>query len=168
MIKGGKFELCGSEKAAVEAGKILSFFRKNNMPVFHVQHMSTKEGAIFFLPETAGAEINEAVYPKENESVIIKHTPDSFLNTELKKKLDDADITDLVVCGMMTHMCVDTTVRAANKLGYKVTLIEDSCATRDLVYDGELISAATVQKTFMASLNGSFADVVKADEWLKK
>lgn len=167
-FEGGRFELYHSEEAADQTAKILSFFRKNNMPVFHVQHISTKEDAIFFLPETAGAEIYKGVYPVEREAIIVKHTPDSFLDTTLKKSLDDAGITDLVVCGMMTHMCVDTTVRAAKKLGYHVTLIEDACATRDLVYDGEVIPASTVQKTFMASLNGSFADIVKADEWIKE
>lgn len=46
------------------------------------------------------------------------------------------DITDLVVCGMMTHMCVDTTVRAAKDYGYGITLISDGCATKDLEWNG--------------------------------
>lgn len=166
-FKGGKFELFGPEEAAIQTEQIISFFRKNDMPIFHVQHISIQDDAGFFLPNTTGAEIYKGVYPKDNETVIIKHTPDSFLNTDLKKALNNAGITDLIVCGMMTHMCVDTTVRAAKKLGYNITLIDDACATRDLIYDGEVIQAATVHKSFMASLNGTFADVVKAQQWLK-
>lgn len=168
-FKGGRNELYHSEEAAVQAGKILSFFRKNNLPVFHVQHVSTKEGAGFFLPYTTGVEIYEGVYPEKYEKVIIKHTPDSFLQTELQKSLDSLEISDLVICGMMTHMCVDTTVRAAKKLRYNVTLIEDACATKDLIYNNkEVIPATTVQKTFIASLDKAFEDITTADKWISE
>ena len=63
----------------------------------------------------------------------------------------------LIVCGMMTHMCVDTTVRAAMDYGYEVTLVADACATKDIEINGEVIPAETVQKTYIASLAGIFA-----------
>lgn len=54
-------------------------------------------------------------------------------------------------------MCVDTTVRAAKNFGYNITLMEDACATKDLTYNGNLISAATVGNVYMASLKKTFA-----------
>ena len=66
---------------------------------------------------------------------------------------------------MMTHMCIDTTTRVCKDYGISVILLDDACATKDLNYSGELIPAKTVHKTFMASLNGMFARVVKTEEY---
>ena len=61
---------------------------------------------------------------------------------------------------MMTHMCVDTTVRAAMDYGYEVDVAADACATKDLEWNGQVIPAATVQQVFLASLEGVFARIV--------
>ena len=66
----------------------------------------------------------------------------------------------LIVCGMMTHMCVDTTVRAAMDYGYQVKLAADACATMDLVLNGETIPAEMVHKAFIAALDGVFATII--------
>lgn len=165
-FKGGRNELYQPEQAAAQAKKVLSFFRRRHLPVMHVKHVSLSKEATFFLPETSGVEIYQEVYPQDGEDVIIKHTPDSFNQTILREKLEENHITDLVICGMMTHMCVDTTVRAAKRLGYQVTLLEDACATKELKWNGVSVSAETVHRSYMASLNGAFAKVMTTDQWL--
>ena len=70
------------------------------------------------------------------------------------------------MCGMMTHMCVDTTVRAAKDLGYLVTLISDACATKDLEWNGLKLSASFINDVYMASLNGRFATVMSSTDYL--
>jgi nicotinamidase-related amidase len=65
---------------------------------------------------------------------------------------------------MMTHMCVDTTVRAAADLGFSCALAQDGCATRALQFAGQPIEADKVQLAYLAGLNGSFADVRSAEE----
>lgn len=164
---GGKYELEAPEKAAEETAKVLKYFRERNLPIFHICHINTSLNAAFLKPNSVGTEFFKTVAPKENETKIIKHSPDSFLKTNLKEKLEAKGITHLVVCGMMTHMCVDTTVRAAAKYGYDVTLISDACATRDLVWEDEVISAKEVQGAFLAALASGFAKVIKAEKWLK-
>lgn len=57
-------------------------------------------------------------------------------------------------------MCVDTTVRAAMDYGYEVDLVADACTTMDLDLFGEVIPAQVVQKVFLASLQGTFANVI--------
>ncbi len=167
-FKGGKHELFEAEKAAREAEKVLTYFRRKNLPVFYVQHINNKKNATFFTPHSSGVEIFEGIAPQENETIITKYYPDSFFETDLKEQLEKQGVTELVVCGMMTHMCIDTTVRAAVSHGYTVTLIEDACTTRDLEWEGEVLSAQYVHKVFMASLNGIFAKVIKTSEWLKE
>ncbi len=68
----------------------------------------------------------------------------------------------LVICGAMTHMCIDATTRAAFDLGFSCTLIEDACATRDLHYRRERIEAAKVQASFLAALSSPYATLVPA------
>lgn len=92
--------------------------------------------------------------------MIVKYYQNSFYETELDSYLKEKGIKKLIVCGMMTHMCVDTTVRAAMDYGYEVDLVADACATMDLEISGEIIPAQTVQKTFLASLEGVFANVI--------
>ncbi|MDP4153368.1 MAG: cysteine hydrolase family protein [Bacillota bacterium] len=167
-FKGGKYELVKPEQAASQANKILNFFREHGLPIYHIRHISTNPGASFFTPDTAGADFYRKCIPFDGEEIIIKHRPDSFLGTNLKEKLEEKGVEQLVVCGMMTHMCVDTTVRTASSYGYSVTLIEDACATRDLKWGETAVSAEQVQSAFMAALNGTFAKVMKADMWIKE
>ena len=164
----GKMELSNPEKAAANAAKVLEWFRQNNKDnIFHVQHIAGDPALGFFLPDTEGAEIHETVQPLENESIIIKHFPNSFLKTELESKLKEKGITKVVVVGMMTHMCIDATVRAAVDLGYETTLIEDACATRDLSYQDKVVPAEQVHYAFVGALNGMYANVASTEDFLQ-
>ena len=125
---------------------------------------STRPGATFFLPDTRGVEIHESVAPLAGETVVRKHFPNSFRETKLDEHLRECGITGLVIAGMMTHMCVDTTTRAAADLGFGCRLAHDACATRALSFGGETVAAADVQTAFMASLNGLFASVQAAEQ----
>ena len=72
------------------------------------------------------------------------------------------EITELVVCGMMTHMCIDSTMRAAKDYGYKITLISNGCATKDL--NGWRYSRQPYSEHYMASLNQKFANIKLGSE----
>lgn len=166
-FQGGKYELFEPEQAAKQAKELLDFFRLNRLPIVHVRHISLSPNASFFLPDSVGSEIYSGCRPMEEEDVVIKHRPDSFLSTSLKEKLDAKEVTELVICGMMTHMCIDTTVRAANAYGYSIELIEDACATRNLEWKGTKVPAQQVQNAFMSAIDGSFATVFSAKKWLE-
>ncbi|MCK1998735.1 cysteine hydrolase [Psychrobacillus psychrodurans] len=165
----GNMELSNPEKAAANAAKVLEWFRKNNKEnIFHIQHIAADPALGFFISDTVGAEIHETVQPLENESIIIKHFPNSFLKTELESQLKEKGITKVVVVGMMTHMCIDATVRAAVDLGYETTLIEDACATRDLSYEGKVVPADQVHYAFVGALNGMYCAVESTEDFLQK
>ena len=100
------------------------------------------------------------ISPRPEDKVIIKRYPNSFLETELDTYLKSLKIDTLVICGMITHMCVDTTVRAAMDYGYQVKLVADACATMDLKLSGETIPAEMVHKVFISALDGVFATIV--------
>ena len=164
----GTMTLVGAEEASLNARKILDKFRSEGLPVIYIQHLATSPKATFFLPQTKGADIHENVKPTAGEKVIIKHYPNSFRETELLEYLKSMNITDLVICGMMTHMCVDATIRAAKDLGFNITLISDACATRDLTINGVTVKAADVHNSFLAAFNGFYASVKTAKEYLEE
>jgi nicotinamidase-related amidase len=161
---GGAMELEGADAAGENAGKVLKKFRDEKLPVVHVRHLSVRPGSTFFIPGTKGADIHQSVLPSAGETVVEKNFPNSFRNTGLLKVLEEMQIKNLVVAGMMTHMCVDATVRHAADLGYKVTLLGDACATRAQAYAGEKVPAKQVHAAFLAALNGFYAKVVPTHE----
>jgi nicotinamidase-related amidase len=161
---GGAMELAGSVDAGREAGRLLRAFRQKARPVVHIQHVSTRPGATFFLPDTAGVRIHECVAPVEGEAVFQKHYPNSFRDTPLLEHLRQGRITHLVIAGMMTQMCIDSTTRAAADLGFQCLLAHDACATRSLSFRNATVAAADVQTAFLAALSGLFAKVLSVDE----
>ncbi|HKX37980.1 MAG TPA: cysteine hydrolase family protein [Burkholderiales bacterium] len=161
---GGAMELEGADAAAAHASSVLKKFREQKQPVFHVKHLSVRPGSTFFIPGTAGAEIHAKVKPQDGEAIIEKNFPNAFRNTQLKEMLEKHQIKQLVVAGMMTHMCVDASVRQAADLGYKVTLLGNACATRAQSYGGESVPARQVHTAFLAALNGFYAKVINAHE----
>jgi nicotinamidase-related amidase len=161
---GGAMELEGADAAASKAAGALKSFRQEKLPIIHVRHLSTRPGSTFFLPGTKGAEIHASVTPEKSETVIEKSFPNSFRATGLREILEKQQIKNLVVAGMMTHMCVDASVRHAADLGYKITLLGDACATRAQKIAGETVPARQVQLAFLAALNGFYAKVIDSHE----
>ncbi|MGI9536627.1 MAG: cysteine hydrolase family protein [Desulfocapsaceae bacterium] len=164
----GKMELIGINNAAYHAELLLRKFRKEKFPVIHVQHVSLQPDATFFLPDSYGAEINEAVAPLEEEAVVKKHFPNSFRDTELLEILQKKEIDSLTICGAMSHMCIDATTRAAFDLGFTCNVAEDGCATRDLIFQDKTIKAEKVHASFMAALSAAYAEVISSQSILEK
>lgn len=163
---GGRMELVGSLEAAAAASRLLAAFRKNSWPIYHIQHISARPTATFFLPETEGVNIHPSVLPQSGEPVITKEFPNSFRGTDLQEQLKADGIDQLLICGMMTSMCVDATVRAAFDLGFTCVVAEDACATRDLPFKGMTVPAAQVHGAFMSALGMVYAQVKSTEDIL--
>lgn len=156
---GGRCELVGTSEALDNIKYVLEQLRAQKRPIIHVQHINNFAGAPFFLPDTEGVKIHAALTPLGNESIVVKHAPNSFYQTNLLSIVHGLNIGELVVCGMMTHMCIDTTVRAARDFSIPVRLLYDACATKDLSIMDKTLPADLVHDAYMAGLNGIFAQV---------
>ncbi|HBA85973.1 MAG TPA: cysteine hydrolase [Verrucomicrobia bacterium] len=165
---GGAMPLEGMETSALNAAALLQRFRDHHRPIYHIQHMAVRPGASFFLPETRGMEIHSCVMPLPPEQVFIKHYPNSFRETMLAECLGDDSIEHLVIGGAMSHMCVDATVRAAFDMGFKCTVVEDACATRDLEFNGQKVAAQSVHAAFMAALATPYAEVLSIKQYVHR
>ena len=161
---GGKMELTGVEAAAAKAADLLNLFREKNWPVFFVQHIAAGENASFFLPDTNGVEIHASLQKGPGDVIIHKHFPNSFRETDLQTQLENLDVVRLVICGAMSHMCIDATTRAAADLRFECIVVADACATRDLQFGSDAIPAGQVHGAFMAALGAAYARVTTFEE----
>ena len=163
----GTMTLVGSDKASENTKLVLEQFRKEKLPIIHIQHIAAQPNATFFLPNTEGVKIHNNVQPLREEKVIPKHYPNSFSETELLTYLKANNITDLTICGMMTHMCIDATTRAAYDFGFRCVVVGDACATKDLELNGHVVKAKDVQTAFLSALDGTYADIKTTNEIVK-
>jgi len=164
-FEGGKFELEATEQAATQASKLLSYFRKKNQPVIHIQHIFNDEKSQFFAPNSLGIEIHPSVFPKENETIIVKHHIDSFTQTALEQTLIELGVHNLVIVGAMAQACVQTICRTATHKGYACTVVEDAIAAPKLVYKDESFSGKQMVAANLLSLTFGGADISSVDSW---
>ncbi len=166
-FEGGSMTLSGMDEAAANCRQLLDSFRRRRAPLFHIQHLAQREGATFFVPGTTGCEIHDSVKPDSGETVIVKHFPSAFRDTDLADRLASAEVEEVVICGAMSHMCIDSTVRAAFDLGFRCIVAADACTTRDLEFDGRLVAAEQVQAAFMAALAVPFAQILSTQQYIE-
>ena len=106
--------------------------RAAGIPVIYVQHSGGENHLLE--PGSPGWPIHPAIVPAKGELVIHKRHPDSFQETDLQHELEMRGIRHLIVAGIQTEYCVDTTCRRAYSLGYDVTLVQDAHSTWDTEY----------------------------------
>lgn len=163
----GKLPLEGIDAALDNAARIIADARNNGDKVIHVRHEFVGD-LPFFVPGTDGVLIHPKVAPQDDEHVITKNYPNSFLKTDLKETLDAEGIAEVTVIGAMSHMCIDATTRAASDFGYKTTVVHDACATRELEFNDNVVPAEQVHTALMSALAFGYATVMSADRYLAK
>ncbi|MFI7864105.1 cysteine hydrolase family protein [Ectopseudomonas khazarica] len=127
--------LCTGEYAAFDSDRVIERIntlsaqaRAAHAPVVLIQH-EENDGPLRF--DTAPWQLAEGLTTSPSDLRVRKTTPDSFHRTDLTQLLQARDISHLVICGLQSDFCVDTTTRRALALGYEVTLVEDAHSTVD-------------------------------------
>jgi nicotinamidase-related amidase len=127
--------LCHGEYAGFEADRVISrinlvsrLVREAGGLVVMIQHESPS-GA--FVYGTEGWQLATGLEARPNDVFVRKTATDSFHNTQLHAILQERRVTELIICGLQSEFCVDTTTRRALALGYPVTLVADGHTTLD-------------------------------------
>ncbi|MGB3246483.1 MAG: cysteine hydrolase family protein [Sulfitobacter sp.] len=157
---GGLWPVDNMEKVAEQATLVLQEARRAGDLVVHIRHEAVSDSAPFFRPASQGAEIHPAVAPTGDETVIVKHRPNSFHQTGLHTQLQAAGITELTLIGAMTQMCIDATARAAKDLGYDVKIVAAACGAKAQTFGNVTLDATQVQSAFLGALAMSYAQVI--------
>lgn len=136
---------------------LLAQARRTNTPIIYVQNNG--EPGYPDEPGTSGWQIHPDLAPTVNDVILQKETENAFYQTPLQQKLAELSITQLIIAGMQTEMCIDTTTRAAKSLDYDVVLVSDGHSS----FDSEFLTAVQIIAHHNDILT-SFANVVPAAE----
>ncbi len=137
---------------------LLQRARAAGTPVIFIQHNGQGEDSL--RPDLPGWAIHPAIQPAPGETVIQKDHPDAFQDTRLQSVLQGLGVKNLVVAGIQTEFCVDTTCRRAYSLGYTVTLAQDGHST----WDNEALTAPQIIAHHNLTLGGWFVKLLPAEE----
>lgn len=154
-------------QAEENIAKLLTAFRSNDRPIFHIQHLSRSSYSPLF-PGKTGVEFMEFVQPQLGERIFKKQVNSAFIGTELEKVLHNVKISSLIIVGISTDHCVSTSVRMAANLGFETYLVADATIAFERTgYDGTTYSADDVHAITLASLHQEFATVMNTADVLK-
>jgi nicotinamidase-related amidase len=138
--------LCSGDDAAFEAPRVIERInvltgnaRAAGAPVVFIQH---EEAGGPLAPGSAGWQLAEGLQAAPTDLYLRKTATDSFHATELHAMLQRQGVRRLVVCGLQSDFCVDTTTRRALALGYPVVLVSDAHTT----VDNGLLPAAQISR----------------------
>jgi len=147
---------------AMEANglRLLAAWRAAGLPLIHVRHDSTEPGSRF-APGHPGNSLRPGFEPRGTERLVAKTVNAAFIGTDLDLRLRRLGVTQVLLFGLVTDMCVSTTARVAANLGYRTIVVGDACTSFNLPdVDGQMIPAADVHRIHLATLHAEFATVV--------
>jgi nicotinamidase-related amidase len=132
--------------------------RVSKVPIIYVQNNGGRGDPDEY--GTAGWKIHPSIAPAEEDILIQKTTPDAFHKTNLSETLESRSIRNVVVAGLQTEYCVDTTCRRAFSLGYNVILVKDTHST----WDTPMLNAEQVINHHNSVLEGFFVTSKNEEE----
>jgi len=158
--RNGPLALPDEPAASNAARRLRAWADWAGIAVIHVLHRAPATAPIF-APDSVGAIPIDGLAPAAGEAVIHKHLPSAFTGTGLLDELQTRGVETLIIAGYMTHNCVDSTARDAFHRGYRVGVVADASATRDLPGpDGQTMPAATVHAAVLAGLGDRIAEII--------
>jgi nicotinamidase-related amidase len=144
-------------EAEARVAEALTAWRAAGAPVIHVRHSSSG----LFDPDSETFAFKPEAVPREDEPVVTKDVNSAFIGTDLEARLRQSGVEAVALVGLTTDHCCSTTARMAGNLGFETWVLGDAMATFDRTApDGEVLPAAVIHQTALASLHGEFAEVL--------
>jgi nicotinamidase-related amidase len=150
--------------AVARIADLLRAFRAAGLPIFHVRHEGTHPGSSV-LPGSTGYRVRDEACELPGEPVVVKRVNSAFIGTDLEGRLRSAGIRTVIICGVTTNHCVETTTRMAGNLGFDAWLVRDATWTFDQTGpDGDEHRAEEIHAMTLANLDGEFARIIWTSE----
>ncbi|TCB36931.1 isochorismatase family protein [Acinetobacter sp. ANC 4910] len=131
----------------------------SRVPVIYMRHVGLAQTPLS--PESSLTQLISELKIGNHHNILEKQYPNCFRDTNLHKILIELKVEELVIVGMKTEYCIDTTVRAAADLGFNVSLISDAHTT----FDSEKLSAQQIIMHHNSTLNRAFAKLTTSAEF---
>ncbi|WP_444907105.1 cysteine hydrolase family protein [Microbulbifer sp. SSSA008] len=166
VLPGAPCRIFGAYSTISKVRRVLEFFRKHNLPIFHVVREYREDGSDienfryqdfmtnkkYAVPNTPGCKIIDELQPFEGEYKIIKNRFSGFMNTELDSILRRLKINELVVTGTQYPNCVRATVYDAVCLHYEVTIITDATSAQTIeIAKANIVDMKNIGVKFLSS-----------------
>jgi nicotinamidase-related amidase len=152
-----------NKQALLNIARLLAAFRDRGMAIFHIRHASTEPDSRL-RPDRSGYQPIAEARELKGEPVLVKKVNSAFIGTDLEKRLREAGHETLVIAGITTNHCVETTTRMAGNFGFDARLVSDACYTFDRVgFDGTAESAEAIHLMTLSNLDGEFATIETTD-----
>jgi nicotinamidase-related amidase len=162
---------------ADDVARLVDGVRAGDDLVVWVLHTEPGSGGTFD-PASGHVRLIEPLAPREGEPVLTKTSHNAFTTTSLQQLLTQRGITELVVCGIRTEQCCETTARVASDLGYQVAFVTEATATNpiphrdapagqsveELIADPRTLPASAVIERTEYALAGRFATIATIEE----
>jgi nicotinamidase-related amidase len=146
---------------ASDASRLVAAARAAGDQVIWVLHSEPGSDTVFD-PASGHVRLMDELKPADGEPVLTKTSRNAFTTTNLQQRLTESGVRELVICGIQTEQCCETTARLAADLGYDVTFVTDATATFPIPHRDDparsLSTADIVERTEYA-LAGRFATI---------
>lgn len=146
--------------------RLLQSWRAAGLPVIFFLHTDPDPG---FERDSPLVKIMDFLSPREEEPVLLKNTRNAFTSTDLQKRLDAQGVRRVVITGISTEQCCETTTRVAADLGYDVDFVTEATATFPIALpDGGELSTDEVVRRTEAVLRNRFARIARVEELVEE
>ncbi|MGI5198125.1 cysteine hydrolase family protein [Streptomyces sp. CA-288835] len=164
-------------KIADQVNRLVRLARQAGDLVVWVLHTAPGSGDVFD-PALGHVRLMEELERADGEPLLHKTSHNAFTTTNLQQLLTERGISELIVCGIRTEQCVETTTRLASDLGYQVTFVTDATATNpiphrdapagqsvaELLADPRTLSAEEIIRRTEYALSGRFATIATVEQ----
>ncbi|HSN87231.1 MAG TPA: cysteine hydrolase family protein [Thermoanaerobaculia bacterium] len=147
--------------------RLVGAWREAGLPVFFILHNDPDPG---FEAGSPLVKVMDFLSPRENEPTLTKNTRNSFTSTDLQKRLDALGVRRLVITGISTEQCCETTTRVAADLGYDVDFVTEATRTFPIVNaeTGDVLSTDEIVRRTEFVLRGRFATIATVDRLVEE
>ncbi|WP_165461422.1 cysteine hydrolase family protein [Atlantibacter sp.] len=147
----------------VAISRLISGCQKRDIPVVDIFHVAD-EGAF----SLASGYVKPMPFLTHQADVTFhKHVHNAFTDTGLDRWLRVRGITHVIICGIRTEQCCETTARVASDLGYQVSFVSEAMLTFAMRYKGITLDSQTLRHRTETVLDGRFATVQTVSECLE-
>ncbi|EYT60488.1 MULTISPECIES: cysteine hydrolase family protein [Microbacterium] len=147
---------------------LVAHAREVGDPVVWITHSEPGSGGVFD-PASGFVRVIEDLDPRESEAALTKTTVNSFGSTDLHDRLQSAGVRRVVICGIRTEQCCETTARVAADLGYEVEFVTDATTTSAIPAHGGLAAVSgedIMRRTESILAARGFATIASTSEWI--
>lgn len=157
---GDRWERRSNLQLEANVDRLIRAYREAGLPVVFILHNDPDPG---FRPGDPEVRLMEFLHPEEGEPVLLKNTRNSFTSTNLQEILDARGVRRVVITGISTEQCCETTTRVAADLGYDVDFVTEATATFPITdpESGEVLTTDEIIRRTEFVLRGRFARIAR-------